>query len=74
MLETFCTQMEDFVEQKKEEDRLYHRSSCKIEAIDNVYDLATWLEETSPMKYDADNLHKELQILKDTYLLRSNKE
>jgi len=57
--------------QKKAEAR---GKSPNLEAISYVWDLAIWLEEKGVMPYDAGNLLKELQLLKDAYLLKPNKE
>ena len=58
-LEAFSAQMDEFVEQKKEEDRL-------AQTISEVWDCATRIENHGFIGYDATNLHKELQILKET--------
>tara|TARA_Y100001951_G_scaffold97784_1_gene97844 strand:- start:612 stop:842 length:231 start_codon:yes stop_codon:yes gene_type:complete len=57
-LEAFTAQMDEFVEQKKQEDRL-------PKTISEVWDCATSIEEHGFIGYEADNLHKELQKLKD---------
>ena len=57
--------------QKKAEVRSETRN---LEAISNVWGLAIWLEDNGVMQYDAGNLLKELQLLKDAYLLKPNKE
>ena len=57
-LEAFSAQMNEFVEQKKQEDRL-------PKTISEVWDCATSIEEHGFIGYEADNLHKELQKLKD---------
>ena len=57
-LEAFTAQMDEFVEQKKQEDRL-------PKTISEVWDCATSIEEHGFIGYEASNLHKELQKLKD---------
>jgi len=57
-LEAFSAQMDEFVEQKKQEDRL-------PQTINEVWDCATSIEEHGFIGYEASNLHKELQKLKD---------
>ena len=57
-LEAFSAQMDEFVEQKKQEDRL-------PKTISEVWDCATSIEEHGFIGYEASNLHKELQKLKD---------
>ena len=57
-LEAFTAQMDEFVEQKKQEDRL-------PKTISEVWDCATSIEKHGFIGYEASNLHKELQKLKD---------
>ena len=65
-LEAFTAQMDEFVEQKKQEDRL-------PKTISEVWDCATSIEEHGFIGYEADNLHKELQT-SYTKSFQQNKE
>ena len=57
-LEDFNDRMEEFVEQKKTEARL-------PKSISEVWDCATGIENHGFIDYDATDLHKELQKLKE---------
>mgnify|MGYP003153302151 FL=1 len=66
-LEAFSAQMDEFVEQKKQEDRL-------PQTINEVWECATDLEEHGFIGYNSKNLIKELKILKEAIVKLKQKE
>ena len=58
ILEDFNAKMEGFVEQKKSEDRV-------PQAINDVWDCATNVDEYGLVDYDSTNLHIELEKLQE---------
>ena len=65
ILEDFNTKMEGFIEQKKAEDRV-------PQAINDVHDCATNVEEYGLVNYDSTNLHKELELLEERLCIINN--